>query len=424
MKCLVIGGGLSGLSTAVYLAKYGIKTDILEASPKLGGKAYSFYNKKLHLEVDNGQHLLLGCYNYTLNFLDEINAGNLIEKHPYINIPFVKQNNRIFLLKTTSNLYPINLISALIKFKLISTKEKLLIGYLLFDLMFGKNISGISAVEWLNLKLQSNYIVEVFWKPLIISIFNSDINQVPVKTLRLVLKELFLSGVHGFQFVVPKVPLSKLFVEPSINYLTNKGSNIYLSERVESIVIENNSIKEVVTNRRIIEDYDKIIFAIPTYALSKIVKNELFEQVKYSPIISAHFKLNKNIFTENFYSVINSPIHWIFNKGSYISITTSAADSIIDFTEEEISNIYIDEICKYFPEFNKNDIISFQIIKEKRATFVLSEEFETIRTKNTLGINNAFFAGDWTDTRLPSTIEGAIKSGKSTADKIFRSLNK
>lgn len=424
MKCLVIGGGLSGLSTAVYLTKYGIQTDILEASPKLGGKAYSFYNKKLHLEVDNGQHLLLGCYNYTLNFLDEINAGHLLEKQAYIHIPFVKPNDGIFLLKTSSNLYPINLISALLNFRLISIKEKILIGYLLFDLMFGKDISGISAREWLNRKLQSNNILEVFWKPLLVSIFNSDINYVPVKTLRLVLKELFLSGKKGFQFVVPKVPLSKLFVEPAINYLNKKGSNIYLSERVESITIENNSIKEVITNKRIIKDYDKVVFAIPTYALSKIIKKEFLEQVKYSPIISAHYKLNKNLFTDSFYSLVNSPIHWIFNKGSYISITTSAAELLIDLTEEEISKIHIEEICKYFPEFDQKQIVSYQIIKEKRATFILSEEFETIRTKNTLGINNAFLAGDWTNTRLPSTIEGAIKSGKSTADQIFSSLNR
>lgn len=422
MKCLVIGGGLAGLSTAVYLAKNGINAELLEASPKLGGKAYSFYNKKLSMEVDNGQHLLLGCYNFTLNFLDTINAKNLIEKQKIINIPFVKPDSRIFYLKTTSNLYPINLISALQNFKLISIKEKLLIGYLLFDLMFGKNISGISALEWLNKKLQSVNIIEVFWKPLIVSVFNTDIKCVPVKTLRLVLKELFLNGQKGFQFIVPKVPLSKLFVEPAVNYLNNNCSNTCLSEKVESISIENNSVRSVLTNKRIIKDFDVIVFAIPTYALRKIINQESINQVEYSPIISAHFKLNKNIFTSNYYALINSPIHWIFNKGSYISITTSAADSLINLPEEKISSIYIEEICKYFPEFDKEFIVSSQIIKEKRATFILSEEFETIRTKNTLGINNAFLAGDWTDTRLPSTIEGAIKSGKLTAEKIISSF--
>ncbi|MFH0735281.1 MAG: hydroxysqualene dehydroxylase HpnE [bacterium] len=425
MHCLIVGGGLSGLSAAVYLAKEGVKSTIIEASPKLGGKAYSFYSKKINLNIDNGQHLMLGCYNNTLDFIDTISANDKIEIIKKVDIPFISSTGRTFLLKSSSNIYPLNLMSAFYNFELLSIKDKVNFGFLFFDIMIGKNLSGLSINEWLIKTKQTQNSILVLWEPLVVSIFNCNLESASAEMFKDVLKEMFFSK-NGFNFIIPKVPLSDLFSVNAEKYLKNKGNKIILSERVENIVLNEKKLEKIVTNKSIYTNFDKVIFAVPTYSLQPIIKqykdvSEL-DNFEYSPIISTFIKIKENILEKKYYALTNSPIHWVFNKNNYISLVTSNAKDLIDLKDDVIFNIFKNELKKYFPFIEDNDFLDYQIIKEKRATFILNEKLETIRAKFTLENNNVYFAGDWTNTGLPSTIESAIKSGKTTAKTIINSL--
>ncbi len=426
MQCLIVGGGLSGLSTAVFLAKEGINSTIIEASPKLGGKAYSFYSKKLDLIIDNGQHLMLGCYNNTLDLINTISAKKYIDINNRINIPFIHPSGRIFFLKSTSNFYPLNLISAFYNFKLLTAADKINIGFLFFDILIGKNLTGFSIKDWLIKTKQSENSIITLWEPLVVSIFNCSLESASAEMFKNVLKEMFFNNKSGFNFIVPNVPLSELFSENAEKYLKEKRNKIFLSERVESFDINKDKINVVVTNKSVYTNFDKIIFAIPPYSLKPIIQHHKdvpeLDNFEYSPIISTFIKIKENKFDQKYYTLTNSPIHWVFNKNNYISLVTSNAKDLIDLNDETIYNIFKNELKKFFPFMKENDFVSFQIIKEKRATFILNEKLETIRHKFTFDNKNVYFAGDWTNTGLPSTIESAVKSGRQTAKKIICSL--
>jgi uncharacterized protein with NAD-binding domain and iron-sulfur cluster len=138
-----------------------------------------------------------------------------------------------------------------------------------------------------------------------------------------------------------------------------------------------------------------------------------------SPIITIHLWLNKKIILEEFIGLLNSPIHWIFDNKTHYSIVISAAEKFIQLENEEIFKIVENELIKYFSNFSESDVKSYKVIKEKRATLKCSNINEKLRKTINTEISNLIFAGDWTNTNLPGTIEGSISSGKKTAEKIF-----
>jgi squalene-associated FAD-dependent desaturase len=418
MNILIIGGGLSGLSCAVNLASPNNKITIIEASPKLGGKAYSFYSKRLNAEIDNGQHLMLGCYVETFKYLEKINSLHNIELIDGIQIPFVTKKSGIFYLKSTSNIYPINLIWAFLKFKYLKFPDKFKIAKLFFEILLFKNKSSENAHEFL-IRSGQEELLSKFWEPILISIFNCDLNQISSSNLVKILKQIFLTGANSYRFAIPKVSLSELFINNAVSLLENNNVDIKISERVIKINTDNDKVTEVITTKEKYTGFDYVVFAIPPYSLTKLLNINELEEIEYNPIISVHLKINPNLFNEKYCTIPNSFIQWIFRKGDLLSLVTSNPGRLVELNEEELINLYLDELVKYFPQITKNDIIEYVIIKEKRATFILNEQIETIRKKNVLLFSNIIVAGDWTNTGLPSTIESAILSGKKAAEEII-----
>ena len=139
----------------------------------------------------------------------------------------------------------------------------------------------------------------------------------------------------------------------------------------------------------------------------------------YSPIITFHFELRRNPLRESYYALLESPVEWVFNHGSHITTVTSAATRWIEKPENELLDLFRKELKTYFG-IQEEDIIAHQMIKEKRATFVPDRETEVERDKILQSIRGVYLAGDWTNTGLPSTIEGAIVSGKLAGNALNR----
>lgn len=420
-KCLVIGGGFAGLSAAVYLSKNNHDVHLIEAAPKLGGRAYSFNYSPQNKIIDNGQHIMMGCYRYTLEFLKEISVLDKLEFQKKLTVNFIGKGGREFKLTAASVPYPINLLFAIMNYDALSSSEKFRVVKLILNLLFTstEKLRDKTVLEWLTSEKQNDNTLKSLWEILAIGTLNASIDVASASTFAKVLKEIFFKGNKASTIILPKTGLSEMYCYAAESYIKNHGGKISLSEKLTSIDVEGYRLIKVVTNKAAYNDFDFVISTIPSYALEKVgITNSSVNfhgEFKFSPILNIHLWLDENSFSEKFYGLINSKIHWVFNHQSHITITTSAADELIELDNDKIIETISNELMDYFPSLKKSMIKEFKIIKGKRATFVPSISTELNRKKITSPYQNLILAGDWTNTGLPSTIESAVKSGVNAA---------
>jgi len=423
-KVLILGGGLAGLSAASYLANKNIQVTLIEASPKLGGRASSFFYKPENMLIDNGQHILMSCYKYALDFINLIGSADHLEISKNLEIPFIDEEGKTHLLSAKGSLYPLNLLKAVSNFSLLTKKERRSLITFLIKLKFVNPESHRTrnAADWLQKSGQSENAVEKFWNLIIASVFNSSPNAISAESFIEVMKIVFLSGKGSSNIILPKKSLAELFSIPAKKFIEEKAGIVKLGERAVKIVTENNRITEILTNKNNYSNFDFVISALPFEKLRKILpeKLQLYPDFtfEYSPIVSAHLFLEKNSLKSKYSALIKSPIDWIFNKNNVISIVKSASFEFEKMSKNEIKKVIIDEIKAKVSDFDEKMIKNSIILKERKATFVISNKTEEFRRNFKLNIENFAVAGDWTNTKLPSTMESAVKSGFFASEKV------
>jgi squalene-associated FAD-dependent desaturase len=427
-RVIVFGGGFAGLSTSVYLSENNFEVTLLEASPKLGGRAYSLFNDSQNDIYDNGQHILMGCYEETIAFLKKINSIDKLDIQGSLSIPFVKRGGSIHKLDSRKYSYPLNLLFGFMNYKALTLKERFKVVDFFLDMLccYSCDLKDKTVSEWLRCKKQSDNSIKAFWEILVVGALNTTIESASAEIFEEVLERIFLTGNKSTAILLPKVGLTQLYIEDAVKFITNRNAKINLSEKVLQIVMEGNVITEIITDRNSYNDFDYVVAAIPTFVFDKIkIRSSQkleFPDLRYSPIVNVHFWLKENPFKEEFYGLIDSKIHWVFNHGKHISLTTSSADILTKMDNEKIVDDFSSELEKYFPIFHKEIIIDSKVVKEKRATFVPDAASNQLRKNFILSFENMFFAGDWINTGLPSTIESAVLSGRLAANNVITSL--
>ncbi|MEW6506275.1 MAG: hydroxysqualene dehydroxylase HpnE [Bacteroidota bacterium] len=424
-KILVIGGGFAGLATSVYLANQNHKVTVLESSPKLGGRAYSLFNEKQNSFYDNGQHILMGCYKETLNYLSIIDSIHFLEFPSSLSINFVKRNGTLFKLNSSHKLYPFNLLEALLNFRVLSIKSRIKIIDFFLDLLFcyPSDLKDKTVTQWLTEKKQTAESIKNFWGIIVIGALNTSIENASAQIFAEILKRMFLDGTKSSSIIISKVGLSQLYVEPSVRFLSERDCIIELSNPVIKFIVEGNRIVCVESRKNKYADFDSIVSAIPVHSLKRILSNSHIScfslpDLEYSTILNIHLWLKENPFTERFYGLIDSHVHWVFNHGEHISITISNADSYKSCSEEEILERIYSDLEIFFPIFKSSLVKDFEVIKEKRATFIPDVNSIYLRNEIKVPFENLILTGDWIIPFLPSTIESAVESGKYVIEKI------
>lgn len=425
-ECVIIGGGLAGLSAAVSLAKAGIGVELFESAPKLGGRAYSFTEARTGDVIDNGQHIMMGCYNETLRFLRLIGSVDKLKIQKSLSVNFVDKTLGLTPLKAGNAFYPFNLLLGLMSYKALKFSERLEIIGLCSKLIFlrPESIEDLTVLQWLKKEKQSPGTIKAFWEILSTGALNTDITRASASIFASILKEMFLKGSRAASIILPRTGLSGLYCQDSVDFICRHGGNITLSEPVKSVEIKNNKIKKIILQDREVTGFDFVISALSYHAFSRVFPGEFvdslsLEGIAYSSILSLNLWLKENPFKDEFYGLIDSPVHWVFNHGKFISIVISNADEISGKSREELQEMIFLELEKFFPQFNRSLVSWAKLIKEKRATFIPSPDIIKHRPGTRSSIENLFLAGDWTQTGLPATIEGAVKSGHDAAKAVL-----
>lgn len=422
-KVFIIGGGLAGLTAASILSLKNYSVTVLEASPKLGGRAYSFLDADTNSVIDNGQHILMGCYDYTLSFINLIGADKKFDYQKNLAINFLSKDRLLYSLNAGRLFYPFNLLYAICNYCAFELDDKIRFISFISKLPFQskKSLKSITVKEWLELNGQTSNVIKMFWEILCVGAMNTNLKKASAFYFHKILIEIFFKGNFASTIILPKYGLSESMILPAKDFILNKDGKIKTSEKVEEVIIKNSLVQKIKTSINSYSEFDFVVSTIPLHRLEKIIdinELEIKTEFEYSTIVNIHIWSDELKLDEKFYGLLDSPLHWIFRKNDHINIVISDAEYLIEKSKEEIFQFVIDELIKFI-NFNPTKIKSYKILKEKRATFIPSNKILNHRPKSNTKIKNLFLAGDWVDTNLPATIESSVKSGRIAAENIL-----
>ncbi|MDY0083370.1 MAG: oleate hydratase, partial [Ignavibacteriaceae bacterium] len=339
-KCLVIGGGIAGLTAASYLSSKKIKVKLLESSPKPGGRAYSFFDQETQTILDNGQHIMMGCFKDTLALIDLIDARDNFIFQKNLRIEFLHKESGNSNLNAVNWFYPFNLLSALLKFKVFDSRDKLQLIKFLITLPFvsKKKLSNLTVKQWLIESDQTENLIKYFWEIIAIGALNSGINKASALLFYKVITQIFFRGNFASTIILQKYGLSKSLIEPLNNFIVKNEGDILLSKKVNGLVIEKDFVVSVLAGEEKLSDYDFIISAVPLYNLERIIDLNILNinnQFEYSTILNIHLWIDELDLQEKFYGFLDSPLHWIFVKDEHYNIVISDADYLAEKDQNE-----------------------------------------------------------------------------------------
>jgi len=436
---VIIGGGLSGLAAAVKLALHGARIALFEQSPKLGGRCYSYVDETTGDVVDNGQHVLVGAYHNTLEFLRLIGTRNLLSHQERLRLPLHHPTKGFAAFEVSSLPRPFHLSAGMLKLKLLSLRDRrnlLNVGFTLvsWNDALEKKLSCLTVEQWLDSLTQSEEAKKALWYPVAISVMNELPHRASALLFARSLKSTFLGRKSDSAILIPRVGQTELYVCEAEKLLLSKNAKIFTNAEVEEIEIQRSAATGVRLKNGVRVQANRVIGCVPHYSLGNLLPAKIRQETPFctlskfqsSAIISIHLWLDIDCMKEDYVGLIGRRLQWIFNRkrilgkegnaGGYISSVMSGAHEFVGMTKNELVAISLEDLQGVYPELRRARLIHSVVIKEKRATFSPTNDIDPYRPSTETPIRNLLLAGDWTNTGLPGTIEGAVLSGFKAAD--------
>ena len=446
-ECTIVGGGVAGLTAAIALAKQGVFVRLIEEKPNCGGRAYSFTDRETNDQLDNGQHLLAGCYYSFLHFLREIGTEQKILRPKKLRLPFKHRDGREAELKVDFLPHPFGLVGAILRYSILSVRERLAVLRFMIRLRFVSEadldeLDEISVLEWLRSEKQSQHTIECFWNVIALATLNADAAYSSAKLFAIVVKQMFLSSARASTLLAPTVSLSELYVDNALALLKRYNGEVILHNGVRKIIWQDNKICGLLLRDGTLLETSAVIFAIPPVKLQKLIpiewqQDEPFDALhrfQFSEIASYHVWSKTRITEEPMTGFLGSPLQWIFSKGKsqdgnwlyscVISSAQSQKAQTQSAADDASCEMIIQTLRDFYPHITRNTITKIVAIREKSATFLPLPMMESARPGVHTAFDNAYLAGDWTATHLPATLEGAARSGYQAAEAFMKGNRK
>lgn len=439
-QVVIFGGGLAGLSAAVQSIEQQWRPIILESSGSVGGRARSFFARDISTTIDNGQHAFSPAYHKTLEFLKQIDRQMPIDFQERLLVNYYFRDASVFRFRAARLPAPFHFLLPLLRQAPLTMREKLRLAGLGKRLYLTpqETLERLSVKEWLYDQRAVDRTYKLLWEPLTLATLNTCPDQACAALLHRVLRDAFMKSARMSGLGLSGVPLSNIFAEPATSFIKKNGGQVLVHHRVSEVRIAGNQPVEVICQNGRTVSADAIISCLPPYALDRVLQqSQLLPEVlatlpefRYSPIITINIWTRKPLPFEFPAAFVDSTLQWLFrlpfdksaNQFGY-TIVISAADQLVSKTPQAIMESAIGELETFSKqEINLSaDIVQWKVIKEKKATFVQSPQAESLRPGPATSLDNFYLAGDWTDTGLPATIEGAVISGKAAVAQMIAS---
>jgi squalene-associated FAD-dependent desaturase len=440
-RVLIVGGGLAGLAAATALASTGFEITLVEARPRLGGRASSFTDTSTGQLIDACQHVSMGCCTNFRHFLQTLKISNYLEPQPILY--FMTPDGRVSTWEAACWPAPLHFAGSFASAHFLSWSDKLRVAHGLFALLKEDRTDDPPFLDWLENHGQTASTIERFWGVVLVSALNEDPSRVGLRYAQQVFVEGFLSDRRGGLVDVPVVPLARLYGEELQRWLYSHGASICLETGVKSINLEAGRAHGVTLRDGGIIDANAVILAVPfDRALALLPANikalwpasERIAQLTASPITSVHLWYDRDVLVSSQLDGFRGPSslphvvlvrcmgQWVFNRGKvasgehYIQIVVSAARQFTGLGHEKVEELITEELTRLFPAIKSARLVRARVVTEKSATFSVRPGVDTLRPPQRTPIPNLVLAGDWTQTGWPATMEGAVRSGYLAAE--------
>jgi squalene-associated FAD-dependent desaturase len=388
-RAFVIGAGIAGLAAATRLAEQGIAVTLYEAAGQAGGRCRSYYDPTLDQTIDNGNHLVLSGNKAVHRYLRRIEPEGRLTGPGRAYFPFTDlKTDARWILKL--NRSPLPWWLAARGRRVPGTNARDYLPYA--KLMFAGRKAHIADVVPVK-----GAVWERLMRPFLLAALNTDPETASAQLAGQVIRETLARGGYACRPRIATPNLSSVFIDPALSFLERKGAKVELGKRLRTLVFGGHAVLAL-------EFPD---MTIPLNPGDMVVLTE------FRSIVNGHFRFPGPKGAPPILGVINGTAEWIFSFEDRISVTVSGADAIVDRDREELARLLWRDVSA---ALRINDALPrWQIVKEKRATFAATPEQDMKRPSTKTACRNLFLAGDWIDTGLPATLEGAVRSGEAAA---------
>jgi len=444
---IVIGAGVAGLRAAVAAAAAGARVLVLEAKAVLGGRATAFGDAQTGERVDNGQHVLLGCYEETFAFLKQLGTESQVRLQPNLEVDFVDLQGVRSRLRCPSLPAPLNLIAGLVDWEALGWRDRVSALALAGPIRIaqkgqraeggGQRASRIAASpgetvdQWLINNGQTVRLREMLWEPLALAALNQSTRTAAAPPFVAVLARMFGSGARDAALGLPMRPLDELYAEPARRFVEEHGGTVRIGTPAK-VHLEGGRATHIDARGERVHA-GAIIAAVPWYALPDLFDGETapLEALRQaaaataaSPIASVNVWFDRRVLQTPFLGLPGRSMQWVFDKGqlfdegtSHVTLVSSGADHVMTLENDALIDVALRELRDALPEARAARVQRASVVRERRATFSLAPD-QPARPGTLTAVDRLVLAGDWIETGLPATIEGAAMSGRRAAEAI------
>ena len=407
----IVGAGLAGLSAALRLTSRGAKVIVHEATAFAGGRCRSYHDASVGMTIDNGNHLLLSGNHAALDYLRGIRAEHRLIGPPTAEFSFADlASGERWTLRFNDGRFPFWVFDPARRVPGTRALDYLPLARLMWP-PAGKSVSEVIACEGI--------LYRRLVEPLLLAALNIDAPMGSARLAGAIIRETLAVGGRACRPLIAREGLGSTLIEPALGALKERGAVVRMEHQLRGMRFGAGRIEALDFGGETVAlgDGDAVVLAVPPYAAAPLVPG-LDVPTEFRAIVNAHFRIEPPVGQSPILGVLNGTVQWLFAFPGRLSVTISAGDRLIDSPREELAKTIWSEVASLtgLP----SELPPWQIVRERRATFAATPAQDAKRPGATTKWSNLVLAGDWTDSDLPATIEGAIRSGNRAADIIAK----
>ncbi len=441
-----MGGGVAGMSAACALAEAGLRVKLVERRSYLGGRASSYRHPGVDEVIDNCQHVLFGCCTNLIGFYRRIGVADRI--HWTSAMTMIEPGGQRsalgpFGLGPVSLPAPLHGLPSLLAAKAFTRDDKKALAHAFRAFMRPVPADSTETLgQWLKRNGQTPGAINRFWRLVIASALNADVDEIALPYAAKVIRELFLNSAEAGSMGMSSVALSDLY-SGAEQYLHEQDGEVLLNASVEAAAWDEETSQWTLTTRAGEQVADFLVLALPFEATANLLPlmppavgvEKLAAQIaqqEHGPICSVHLWFDREITDLDHAVLLDRQIHWMYNKsrlqpwrkskGSYLELVVSASHEFAALSREEAINLSLRELAEFFPAVTGAKLEKAVLVKEVRATFTVPPGIDASRPSSISPWPNCVLAGDWIQTGWPSTMESAARSGHLAAEAVCSAI--